>query len=164
MQNRQITRRRQISTDKRATGLCQTGCKATGGELCWQDVNFGELTMRVTPGVVDGVVDDVKTEYSEDDLPLDPDLATVLLNWKKRCSKSEEGWMFPSHITGRCFHASPIQQDYIRPAGRKLGVARTPSATGIAPGSTRLALRWVCRDALWRGVRLIALGEEKVNT
>ena len=98
----------------------------------WQDVNFGELTMRVTRGVVDGVVDDVKTEYSEDDLPLDPDLATVLLTWKQRCPKSEDGWMFPSHITGRCFHASPIQQDYIRPAGRKLGVARTPSATGIA--------------------------------
>jgi hypothetical protein len=72
--------------------------------------------------------------------------------------------MFPSPITGSFYRASPIQQDYIRPAGRKLGVARTPSATGIAPGSTRLALRWVCRDALWRGVRLIALGDEKVNT
>jgi integrase len=88
----------------------------------WRDINFGELTMRVTRGVVDGVVDEVKTEYSEDDLPLDPDLATVLLNWKERCSKSEEGWMFPSPVTGRCYHASPIQQDYIRPAGRKLGL------------------------------------------
>ena len=42
--------------------------------LQWRDINFGELTMRVTRGVVDGVVDAVKTEYSEDDLPLDPDL------------------------------------------------------------------------------------------
>lgn len=25
-------------------------------------------------------------------------------------------------MTGRCYHASPIQQDYIRPAGRKLGL------------------------------------------
>ena len=25
-------------------------------------------------------------------------------------------------VTGRCYHASPIQQDYIRPAGRKLGL------------------------------------------
>jgi integrase len=90
--------------------------------LQWPDINFCELTMRVTRGVVDGVVDAVKTEYSEDDLPLDPDLATVLLNWKERCPKSEEGWMFPSPITGRCYHASPIQQDYIRPAGRKLGL------------------------------------------
>src|SRR5260221_7138873 len=30
--------------------------------------------------------------------------------------------MFPSPITGRCYHASPIQQDYIRLAGRKLGL------------------------------------------
>lgn len=45
--------------------------------------------MRVTRGVVDGVVDEVKTEYSEDDLPLDPDLATVLLSWKDGCG----GWI-----------------------------------------------------------------------
>lgn len=90
--------------------------------LQWPDINFAELTMRVTRAVVDGVVDEVKTEYSEDDLPLDPDLGTVLLNWKRKCPQSEEGWVFPSPVTGRCYHASPIQQDYIRPAGRKLGL------------------------------------------
>lgn len=90
--------------------------------LQWPDINFTELTMRVTRAVVDGVVDEVKTEYSEDDLPLDPDLGTVLLNWKRKCPQSEEGWVFPSLVTGRCYHASPIQQDYIRPAGRKLAL------------------------------------------
>jgi integrase len=30
--------------------------------------------------------------------------------------------MFPSPVTGRCYHASPIQQDYIRQAGRKLNL------------------------------------------
>jgi integrase len=30
--------------------------------------------------------------------------------------------VFPSHITDRCFHASPIQQDYIRPAGEEMGL------------------------------------------
>jgi hypothetical protein len=100
--------------------------------------------LRVSRGVEDGVVDEVKTEYSEDELPLDPDLATVLLNWKERCPKSEAGRMFPSSITGPFYRGSPIRQNYIRPAGRKLGVAGTPSAAGIAPGSTRLALRWVC--------------------
>ena len=64
--------------------------------LQWPDINFAELTMRVTRGVVDAVVDEVKTEYSEDDLPLDPGLATVLLSWKERCPESEEGWMFPT--------------------------------------------------------------------
>jgi integrase len=87
-----------------------------------RDINFEQLTMRVTRAAVHGIVDEVKTEYSEDDLPLDPDLATVLLTWKRQCTKTEEGWVFPSKITGRCYHASPIQQDYIRPAGRKLGL------------------------------------------
>ena len=43
---------------------------------------------------------------SEDDLPLDPDLATVLLNWKRQCPDSVEGWVFPSKITGRCYQHS----------------------------------------------------------
>ena len=30
--------------------------------LQWRDINFAELTIRVTRGVVDGIVDDVKTE------------------------------------------------------------------------------------------------------
>jgi integrase len=60
-------------------------------------------------------VKSVKTEYSEDELPLDPDFATILLEWKA-CGAASE-LVFPSHITGRNFHASPIQQDYIRPAG-----------------------------------------------
>src|SRR5271157_5583887 len=90
--------------------------------LQWPDIDFTELTMRVTRAVVDGVVDEVKTEYSEDDLPLDPDLGTVLLTWKRKCPKSEDDWVFPSPVTGRCYHASPIQQDYIRTAGVKAGL------------------------------------------
>ena len=61
-----------------------TACQRNPG-VAVADINFADLTMRVTRAVVDGVVDKVKTEYSEDDLPLDPDLATVLLNWKRHC-------------------------------------------------------------------------------
>jgi integrase len=73
------------------------------------------LVIHVSRAVVHGRVKTVKTEYSEDELPLDPDFATVLLAWKSRVPKSE--LVFPSHVTGRNFHSSPIQQDYIRPAG-----------------------------------------------
>ncbi len=72
--------------------------------------------------MVDGIVDDVKTEYSEDDLPLDPGFATLLLEWRNQCPSSAGHWVFPSHVTGEPYHGSPIQQDYIRPAGRKLGL------------------------------------------
>jgi len=90
--------------------------------LKWEDIDFESRTMRVTRAVVDGIVDDVKTEYSEDDLPLDPGFAALLLAWRGQCPASAGHWVFPSHVTGEPYHASPIQQDYIRPAGRKLGL------------------------------------------
>ena len=71
--------------------------------------------MRVKEGVVSGRIGPVKTEYSEDELPLDPDFAGVLLELKLRSSGSD--LLFPSPVTGRPYHASPIQQDYIRRAG-----------------------------------------------
>ena len=83
--------------------------------LHWSDVEFERLVVRVNRAVVHGRIKTVKTEYSEDELPVDPDLAMVLLDWKSHAPMSD--LMFPSPITGRSFHASPIQQDYIRPAG-----------------------------------------------
>jgi integrase len=90
--------------------------------LEWSLISFERLTMVVKRAAVNGRVKKLKTEYSEDELPLDPDFATVLLNWRGKCPSSNGGWVFPSHITGRCYHASPIQQDYIRPAGQKAGL------------------------------------------
>jgi integrase len=95
--------------------------------LEWQDIDFENLSMKVVRAVVHGRVKIVKTEYSEDELPLDPDFAAVLLDWKMVSEKraKEEGktqltgsdLLFPSTATGRHFHTAPIQQDYIRPAG-----------------------------------------------
>lgn len=90
--------------------------------LKWGDVDLERLSMRVSRAVVRGIVDEVKTEYSEDDLPLDPDLATELLNWKRECPPSRDGWMFPSPVTGRPYEPGTIQYNYIREAGKKLGL------------------------------------------
>jgi len=90
--------------------------------LQWQDIHFEQLTVVVSRGVVHGRVDEVKTEYSEDLLPLHPDFAGILLDWKALCPDSTEGWIFPNPDTLKPYHASPIQQDYIRKAGRDLGL------------------------------------------
>lgn len=90
--------------------------------LRWSRVDFDDLTMMVNVGAVNGRTGPVKTECSEDELPLDPDFAAVLLKWKTQCRQTPGDWVFPSHITDRCFHASPIQQDYNRPAALKLGL------------------------------------------
>lgn len=98
--------------------------------LEWPDIDFENLSMRVVRAVVHGRVETVKTEYSEDELPLDPDFAGILLDWKRECEAHgrkalDEGTtplpgldlVFTSPATGRHFHTAPIQQDYIRSAG-----------------------------------------------
>jgi integrase len=98
--------------------------------LEWKDIDFEHLSMKVVRAVVHGRVKMVKTEYSEDELPLDPDFAAILLDWKLQSRESAEKapddgktpymgleLIFPSPVTGRHYHAAPIQQDYIRPAG-----------------------------------------------
>lgn len=52
--------------------------------LEWEDIDFENLHMRVVRAVVHGRVKWVKTEYSEDELPLDPDFAAILLEWKHK--------------------------------------------------------------------------------
>jgi integrase len=96
------------------------------------DIHFESLSMQVVRAVVHGRVKEVKTEYSEDELPLDPDLAAILLDWIRQSEADaraavealgetveviESKLLFVSPVTGRHYHASPIQQDYIRPAG-----------------------------------------------
>ena len=98
--------------------------------LEWEDIDFESLHMRVVRAVVHGRVKWVKTEYSEDELPLDPDFAAILPVWKRQCEEEvrkalAEGktpfvgldLVFPSPVTGRHYHTAPIQQDYLRPAG-----------------------------------------------
>jgi integrase len=93
------------------------------------DIHFEKLSLQLFRAVVHGRVKFVKTEYSEDELPLDPDLAAILLDWIRQCELEaretfertgievqESDLLFTSPVTGRHYHASPIQQDYFRPA------------------------------------------------
>jgi integrase len=88
--------------------------------------------MKVEEAAVHGRLGPVKIEYSDDELPLDPEFATVLLAWKHAIQGGDSGLVFPSHITGRCYHASPIQQDWIRRAGWCLVSC---SECGAVPGA-----------------------------
>jgi integrase len=53
-------------------------------------------------------------------VPMDPLLVEALLDWRSTASGS--GLVFPSHVTGRCYHPGHIQQGYFKPAARKLGL------------------------------------------
>lgn len=116
--------------------------------LQWKDIHFDELTMQVTRAVVDGVVEDVKTEYWGDDLPLDPDLATVLHNWKQRCPKSEDGY-FPARSPAGVITPVPSSRITSAPLDEVL-VWGTSVGTRSGTHTDRGWIRWAHQSACSR--------------
>lgn len=87
--------------------------------LRWEHIDFNGRAMLVQQGVVNGRIGKVKTEASHDEIPLDPVFAQVLLN---RRGEQRGGLVFPSHVTGRCYHAGIIQRQILRPKGKDVGI------------------------------------------
>jgi len=90
--------------------------------LQWSDFDFPALTLLVQRSIVHGRVGDVKTEYSRDSVPLDPALAEVLVEHKKRSLPTSERWLFASPVTGKPYHQEEIQKNHIRKAGVAVGI------------------------------------------
>src|SRR5579863_6858298 len=88
--------------------------------LRWEHIDFDASVMLVQQGVVNGRIGRVKTEASRDEIPLDPAFADTLRKWK---GDRSEGLVFPSHITGGCYHASIIQRQVLKPKGAEVGVS-----------------------------------------
>ena len=83
----------------------------------WDQVDFAAGLISVHRPASNGMP---LAEGVDGQLPIDPVLTETLLEWRNKTSSS--GLIFPSHITGRCYHPGPIQQDYFRPVARKLGL------------------------------------------
>jgi integrase len=90
--------------------------------LRWSDFCFDALTVRVQRGIVHGRVDDVKTEYSNDDLPLDPEYAGLMLAWKQTCPATAEDWVFPNPSTQLPYWQESVAKRHLRPAGVRSGL------------------------------------------
>jgi integrase len=91
--------------------------------LQWGDFNFDKRTVLVQRGVVGGRVDEVKTEYSRDDVPLDPRLAEVLLAWRSLSMFSRDmDWVFANPDTGKPFHQESLQKRPIKNAAKLAGL------------------------------------------
>jgi integrase len=112
--------------------------------LRWDQLDLENGLLFIQPRIANGGI--AKAEGSEGPLPMDPILMESLLEWRKKTSSS--GLVFPSHITGRCYYAGPIQQDYFRPAARKLGLVGVCWHT--FPHSYR---SWMDEDGTSRGVQ-----------
>lgn len=64
----------------------------------------------------------MKTEYSNDTVPLDEALVQVILEHRDRWCTTPEDWVFANPATGRPYHQDSIQQDHIRVAGTHAGL------------------------------------------
>lgn len=65
--------------------------------LKWMDIDWENLAIWVRRGIVNGRVGPVKTEYSDAPGPLDPDLAELLLDWRKQAPFiADQDWLFAS--------------------------------------------------------------------
>ena len=89
--------------------------------LQWGDFNFEDRSVLVQR--VCGRVDDVKTEYSRDDVPLDAHLAEVLLQWRHATVfPRDEGWLFANPVTGRPYHQESLQKPQVKRAAKLAGL------------------------------------------
>jgi integrase len=87
--------------------------------LKWLDVDWEKLTLFVRRAIVDGVVGDVKTKYSQSGLPLDPVLAEMLFAWKRTSEFGREAdWVFNSpHKAGELrLRSTAVLEDHVKPA------------------------------------------------
>jgi integrase len=102
------------------------GClRLRAGEIVglqWGDFDFQRSTLLVQRRVVHGHVDDVKTEYSRDSVPLAPELVAELLKYRESSYPTEAGWLFANPRTAKPYHQEEVQKKHIRPAARAAGI------------------------------------------
>lgn len=103
--------------------------------LRWEHIDFEDGSMMIQQGAVNGRIGKVKTEASQDEVPVDLAFADVLLRWK---GDRSEGLVFPSPVTGGCFYSGMIQRQVLKPKGEEIGI----------PGLGWHTFRHTCRSLL----------------
>lgn len=120
--------------------------------LQWGDVDWKNLMIEIKRAIVQGHVDQTKTEYSEAKIPMDPALAEVLLEWRREMQFiADTDWIFASPFAGG-------QQPFF-PTGirRKIYVAaKAAGLDGLLKGEPTKILRHSYRS--WLGETDTPLG------
>jgi len=90
--------------------------------LQWDDIDFGNLTVKIQRSIVGGEINPTKTEASESSLPLDPDLAEALLQHRARVVYSGASDYVFAGATGKPPWKDSILADHLKPAATKAGI------------------------------------------
>jgi len=92
--------------------------------LRWTDFDFKRSAVLIQRSAVGKRLNKLKTECSQDEVPLERGFIVELKKWQALCLESEGQWLFPSPATGRPLHADSIRADYLVPTGLQLGLGR----------------------------------------
>lgn len=90
--------------------------------LQWQDISWNALTLTIQRGVVHGREGEAKTEASEKPIPVDPELATELLNHRNRSAYVQPADYVFAGDSGKPRWQETILADHIKPAAVKAGI------------------------------------------
>ncbi len=96
--------------------------------LKWQDVDFESLEINLNHAVVHQVVGELKTEASRKPIPLDPELAGVILEWRYLAPFNQQSdWVFASpEMKGQQpYWPENLLRRHIRPAALRCGILKT---------------------------------------
>ena len=91
--------------------------------LRWSGINFESLALEIREGFARSQVTKLKTEYSQDQLPLDPEVATILLEWKRLCPATEGDWVFPSPRTAMPDDSGSLRKKVLKAAALRAEIS-----------------------------------------
>jgi len=95
--------------------------------LKWCDLDFDDLWFHLRRGVVRKHQTQMKTEASRKGIPMLPELAEVLKQWRTETPyPRDEDWVFASPFTGgeRPYWAESALVKHVRPAAEKAGIKK----------------------------------------
>ena len=95
--------------------------------LMWADVDFTAGEIRLARGVVRQHVGKMKTEASRKPVPLDAGLASVLMEWRARCSYNQDAdfiFASPQMNDSQPYWPNNAMEKHIRPAGVQAGISK----------------------------------------
>jgi len=92
--------------------------------LQWGAIDWDRLTLSVQRSVVSGRVYETKTEASQKPLPLDPDLAEILLRFRGRAVYVAPSDFIFAGNSGRPRWPGIMLTDHIKPAGQRAGIGK----------------------------------------
>jgi integrase len=90
--------------------------------LRWGDIDFENLTIKIQRSFVRGVIYPTKTEASEGTLPLDTDLAEMLLARRTLSPYSADSDYVFAGDSGKVRWPESMLHDHIKPAAAKAGI------------------------------------------